>query len=151
MLRAVLRGGEEGPAAGIVRQFLVRTDRAATAGSDYGLARTAAAEYGRLICVRRLVDREMRPKQRLTAGGRVVAVAAEERFEGTPGVVCSFFPICDDNASTTARGLRWPLDGQTWPYPDMEPGDRGLEDQATMRMPSGRLILERELVEGMHV
>ena len=104
-----------------------------------------------LIGILRLFERETRPKQWVTSREQVVSIEAEESFGEMLGVTCSFFPVGCETTSMVTTGLRWPLDGLRWRHSDAGISNYGVAEQVTVRMLSGRLLMVRELKEGMHV
>lgn len=98
-----------------------------------------------LIGILRLFERENRPSEWVTACEQIVCIESERTFERMRGVTCSFFPVGEEAARMSSRGLRWPLDGLVWRHRDAGISNYGVEDRVTIRMLSGRLIMVRGL------
>jgi thiamine pyrophosphokinase len=104
-----------------------------------------------LLGIVALFEREIRPKRWITRGESVVHIEREETFDNMKGVLCSFFPVGPETATMRTAGLRWPLDGIAWKHGDAGVSNYGVEDQVTVTMLSGQLIMVQSLKETENV
>ncbi|HUZ18120.1 MAG TPA: thiamine diphosphokinase [Spirochaetia bacterium] len=92
-----------------------------------------------------LFDREVRPKHWFTDRDEVIEISEREVFTSMKGRTCSFFPVGEAPCRMVSTGLRWPLKGLTWRHGDVGISNVGVNEEVTIEMLSGRLIMVRSL------
>lgn len=104
-----------------------------------------------LLGIAALFERPEGPSRWITEHDEVVVVDGEAVFENMRGVVCSFFPVGEREATMRSQGLKWPLDGLRWKRGDAGISNLGVDDRVIVTMLSGRLIMVRGLPENANV
>lgn len=119
--------------------------------SDVTIIGGGGGRLDHLLGIAALFDRVVGPRRWITEHDEVVLVDGEAVFERMREVVCSFFPVGEEEATMRSRGLKWPLDGLRWRRGDAGISNLGVDDEVAVTMLSGRLIMVRGLAENSNV
>ena len=103
-----------------------------------------------LLAVAALFDRERAPDCWITGNEEIRLISGSYNGVGRKGETVSFFPAGSDPCRMKSRGLFWPLNTLEWAKGDIGISNRLQENEFSIEMESGRLIMIREIpAEGL--
>lgn len=101
-----------------------------------------------LLGIVALFERGQPPRRWLTAREDIRLVDGEARFDGWLGSTVSVFPLGDHAGRMRSRGLRWPLDGLTFPRGRAGISNIVTEDPLLISVADGKVLVIRSTLEG---